>query len=162
VSRKEQVYMIGRDVERKYLVAVLVAHVTETRLERFLNWFEYCVAVLRALQIFDLQAVNLRLTTPHEVVVDVVHCVVRPLLTHTHQHNDQSKVFSEVANRLPPVDFYRRRNKETNVTKQLKVSDAVYNDLNELKDEEGHTSFDSVLRTLLLHYRHVQPNESEE
>jgi hypothetical protein len=48
------------------------------------------------------------------------------------------------------------------VTKQLKISDAVYDDLDELKDEEGHTSFDSVLRTLLLHYRHVRPNESEE
>jgi predicted CopG family antitoxin len=48
------------------------------------------------------------------------------------------------------------------VTKQLKVSDSVYDDLDELKDEEGHTSFDSVLRTLLLHYRHVQPTESEE
>ncbi len=47
------------------------------------------------------------------------------------------------------------------VTKQLKVSDAVYDDLDELKDEEGHTSFDSVLRTLLLHYRHVQPNDQE-
>jgi predicted CopG family antitoxin len=48
------------------------------------------------------------------------------------------------------------------VTRQLKVSDAVYDDLDKLKDEEGHTSFDSVLRTLLLHYRYVQPNESEE
>ncbi|MCW8171943.1 hypothetical protein D8S78_01120 [Natrialba swarupiae] len=47
------------------------------------------------------------------------------------------------------------------VTKQLKVSDAVYDELDELKDEEGHTSFDSVLRTLLLHYRHVQPNDQE-
>ncbi|RKS82548.1 hypothetical protein BDK61_1857 [Haloarcula quadrata] len=47
------------------------------------------------------------------------------------------------------------------VTKQLKVSDTVYDDLDELKDEEDHTSFDSVLRTLLLHYRHVQPNEQE-
>jgi predicted CopG family antitoxin len=47
------------------------------------------------------------------------------------------------------------------VTKQLKVSDAVYDDLEELKHEEGHTSLDSVLRTLLLHYRHVQPNEQE-
>ena len=47
------------------------------------------------------------------------------------------------------------------VTKQLKVSDAVYDDLDELKDEEGHTSFDSVLRTLLLHYRHVQPGDQE-
>ena len=45
------------------------------------------------------------------------------------------------------------------VSKQLKVSDAVYDDLDELKDEEGHTSFDSVLRTLLLHYRHVQSDE---
>ncbi|TQR22112.1 hypothetical protein C9J85_04155 [Haloferax sp. wsp5] len=36
------------------------------------------------------------------------------------------------------------------MTKQLKVSDTVYDDLDELKDEEGHTSFDSVLRTLLL------------
>ncbi|MGZ0747268.1 hypothetical protein [Haloparvum sp. AD34] len=47
------------------------------------------------------------------------------------------------------------------MTKQLKVSDAVYDDLDELKDEEGHTSFDSVLRTLLLHYHHVQPNDQE-
>jgi predicted CopG family antitoxin len=47
------------------------------------------------------------------------------------------------------------------VTKQLKVSDAVYDDLDELKDEEGHTSFDSVIRTLLLHYQHVQPNDQE-
>ena len=47
------------------------------------------------------------------------------------------------------------------VTKQLKVSDTVHDELDELKDEEGHTSFDSVLRTLLLHYRHVQPNEQE-
>jgi len=47
------------------------------------------------------------------------------------------------------------------VTKQLKVSDAVYDDLDELKDEEGHTSFDSVLRTLLIHYRHVQPDDQE-
>lgn len=45
------------------------------------------------------------------------------------------------------------------MTKQLKVSDTVYDDLGELKDEEGHTSFDSVLRTLLLHYRHVHPDE---
>ena len=50
---------------------------------------------------------------------------------------------------------------EVGVTKQLKVSDSVYDDLDELKDEEGHTSFDSVLRTLLLHYRHVQSNEQE-
>jgi ATP-binding cassette subfamily B protein len=49
-------------VERKYLVAVLVAHVAETRFQRILDWFEYRVAVLR---------------TPHEVVVDVVHRVVR-------------------------------------------------------------------------------------
>ena len=47
------------------------------------------------------------------------------------------------------------------MTKQLKVSDAVYDDLDELKHEEGHTSFDSVLRTLLLHYRHVQPDNRE-
>ena len=47
------------------------------------------------------------------------------------------------------------------MTKQLKVSDAVYDDLADLKDEEGHTSFDSVIRTLLLHYRHVQPNGQE-
>jgi predicted CopG family antitoxin len=47
------------------------------------------------------------------------------------------------------------------VTKQLKVSDTVYGDLDELKDEEDHMSFDSVLRTLLLHYRHVQPNDQE-
>ena len=47
------------------------------------------------------------------------------------------------------------------MTKQLKVSDAVYDDLDELKDEEGHTSFDSVLRTLLLHYSHVQPDDQE-
>ncbi|PYZ03235.1 hypothetical protein C8039_04245 [Halogeometricum sp. wsp3] len=39
----------------------------------------------------------------------------------------------------------------------MKVSDAVYDDLDELKDEEGHTSFDSVLRTLLLHYRTSNP-----
>ncbi|GEM_PF-2189581 len=45
------------------------------------------------------------------------------------------------------------------VTKQLKVSDTVYNDLDELKEEEDHTSFDSVLRTLILHYRHVNPTE---
>lgn len=50
---------------------------------------------------------------------------------------------------------------EVAVSKQLKVSDAVYDDLAEFKDEEGHTSFDSVLRTLLLHYRHVQPNDQE-
>ena len=47
------------------------------------------------------------------------------------------------------------------MTKQLKVSDTVYDDLDELKDEEGHTSFDSVLRTLLFHYRHVQPDDQE-
>ena len=51
--------------------------------------------------------------------------------------------------------------KEVDVTKQLKVSDAVYDDLDELKNGEGHTSFDSVLRTLLLHYRHVHPNNQE-
>ncbi|WP_165857847.1 hypothetical protein [Halonotius pteroides] len=45
------------------------------------------------------------------------------------------------------------------MTKQLKISDSVYDDPDELKDEEEHTSFDSVLRTLLLHYRHVQPND---
>ena len=45
------------------------------------------------------------------------------------------------------------------VTKQLKVSDTVYNDLDELKKEEDHTSFDSVLRTLILHYHHVNPTE---
>ena len=39
------------------------------------------------------------------------------------------------------------------MTKQLKVSDAVYDDLDELKDEEGHTSFDSVLRELIIVYR---------
>jgi len=50
---------------------------------------------------------------------------------------------------------------DIDVTKQLKVSDAVYDDLDKLKDEEGHTSFDSVVRTLLLHYRHVQLNDQE-
>ena len=118
------------------------------------------MAVLRTLQIGDLQAVNLRLTTPHEVGVEVVFRVVRPLLAYTYQYNDQSKAFFEVTHRLPSVNFNRGKTR-VDVTKQLKISDTVYDDLDELKDEEGHTSFDSVLRTLLLHYRHVQPNEQE-
>lgn len=40
-------------------------------------------ARLRTSQIRDLLAVNIRFTTPHEMVIDVVHGVVRPLLTHT-------------------------------------------------------------------------------
>jgi hypothetical protein len=40
-----------------------------------------------------------------------------------------------------------------NVTKQLKVSDTVYDDLDELKEEEDHTSFDSLLRELVTAYR---------
>ena len=118
------------------------------------------MAVLRTLQIGDLQAVNLRLTTPHEVGVEVVFRVVRPLLAYTYQYNDQSKAFFELTHRLPSVNFNRGKTR-VDVTKQLKISDTVYDDLDELKDEEGHTSFDSVLRTLLLHYRHVQPNEKE-
>ncbi|QIB72798.1 hypothetical protein G3I44_08305 [Halogeometricum borinquense] len=39
------------------------------------------------------------------------------------------------------------------MTKQIKVSDAVYDDLDELKDEEGHTSFDSVIRELLTTHK---------
>jgi len=39
------------------------------------------------------------------------------------------------------------------VTKQLKVSDTVYDDLDELKQEEDHTSFDSLLRELIMVYR---------
>ena len=33
--------------------------------------------------------------------------------------------------------------------KQLKVSDQVHEELSELKDENGHTSFDSAIRELL-------------
>jgi hypothetical protein len=92
-------------MQRQYLLAVLVAHVAETRFQRLLDWFEDGVTVLRTLQIGDLQAVNLRLTTPHGLGVDVVHRMVRPLLARTYQHNDQSKVFFELTYRLPPVNF---------------------------------------------------------
>ena len=34
-------------------------------------------------------------------------------------------------------------------TKLIKVSDHVYRKLKEIKEAEGHTSFDSVLRELL-------------
>ena len=79
VSREEQMYVVGRDVERQYLVPVLVAHVAETRFQRLLDWFENRVTVLR---------------TPHKVVVDVVYRVVRPLLAHTDSTWTRIKYFS--------------------------------------------------------------------
>jgi hypothetical protein len=39
------------------------------------------------------------------------------------------------------------------VAKQLKVSDAVYDDLANLKEEGSHTSFDSLLRELITTHR---------
>ena len=40
--------------------------------------------------------------------------------------------------------------KKTDLTESIKVSPYVKNLLEEIKSEEGHTSMDSVIRTLLL------------
>lgn len=37
--------------------------------------------------------------------------------------------------------------------KQIKVSEPVHEELSELKETEGHTSFDSVIRGLLYEHR---------
>lgn len=90
---------------RQPLVAVLIAHVVETHSQRVFDWFEYRVVVLPTLQIRDLQAVNLRLATPHEVIVDVEHRVARLLLADGYRYNNQSEVFPELTHRLSPVKF---------------------------------------------------------
>jgi predicted CopG family antitoxin len=36
--------------------------------------------------------------------------------------------------------------------KNIEISEYVYDELTQLRDEEGHTSYDSVLRTLLGNY----------
>ena len=37
--------------------------------------------------------------------------------------------------------------------KTIKVSEPVHDDLTELKDEERHTSYDSLLRAMLREYK---------
>lgn len=37
--------------------------------------------------------------------------------------------------------------------KQLKVSDQVHEQLSRIKEEEGHTSFDSVIRGMIYEYK---------
>lgn len=43
------------------------------------------------------------------------------------------------------------------MSKNIKISDKVYKDLKEHRDEHGHTSFDSAIRELLT----KQPQTSE-
>jgi len=51
---------------------------------------------------------------------------------------------------------------QVSLVPQLNISEAVYADLDDIKEDEDHKSFDSALRTLILHYRHVTPDEDEE
>jgi hypothetical protein len=50
---------------------------------------------------------------------------------------------------------FKYKNTNVDCMAQIKISEELRDDLKELRDAEGHTSYDSTIRELLLHYEYT-------
>ena len=82
VALDEQVNVVLCNLQGENLVTEVVGSLRKQLSHIVLHYIENRVSILRTLQIGDLQAVNLRLTTPHEVILAVTNrmCMTSVLL----------------------------------------------------------------------------------